>query len=136
MKKLGSAYLDSNIFIYAILYKGELAEKSMKYLRMASEGEFKAYTSSLTWDEVVYAVRKVAGIEESIKAGKILLKIPFLEFLDVDHAICEEAQKLVEKYKLFPRDAIHAAFALKYCDGTIISNDADLDVVELLKRIF
>ena len=136
MGRLKNAYLDSNIFIYATLYSGDIAEKSKEWLRKASEGEFNAYTSALTWDEVVYAVRKVAGVEESIKVGKILLKIPFLEFLEVDYAVCENAQKLVEKYKLLPRDAIHASLALKYCDGVIISNDADFDTVEELKRMF
>ncbi|MBO8180205.1 MAG: type II toxin-antitoxin system VapC family toxin [Archaeoglobus sp.] len=136
MAKLKSAYLDSNVFIYASLYSGEVAEKSKEYLRKAADGEFNAYTSALTWDEVIYVVRKVAGFEESIRAGRILLKMPFLEFLDVDYAICEDAQKLVEKYKLLPRDAIHSALALKYCDGVIISNDVDFDVVEGLKRVF
>ncbi len=136
MVRLKNVYLDSNIFIYATLYSGEIAEKSKEYLRRASDGEFNAYTSALTWDEVVYVVRKVAGVEESIKAGKILLKMPFLEFLDVDYAICEDSQKLVDKYKLLPRDAIHAALALKYCDGTIISSDTDFDVIEGLRRFF
>ena len=53
---LKSAYLDSNVFIYAILYSGEVPEKSKEYLRKASDGEFKAYTPMLTWDEVVYVV--------------------------------------------------------------------------------
>ena len=136
MGKLKCVYLDSNVFIYAVLYSGEIAEKSKEYLRKSAGGEFNAYTSALTWDEVVYVVRKVAGVEESVKVGKILLKIPFLEFLDVDYAICEDAQKLAEKYKLLPRDAIHASFALKYCDGVIISNDTDFDVIDGLKRIF
>jgi len=136
MVRLKNVYLDSNVFIYATLYSGEIAEKSKEYLRRTSDGEFTAYTSVLTWDEVVYVVRKVAGVEESIKVGKILLKISFLEFLDVDYAICEDAQKLAEKYKLLPRDAIHASFALKYCDGTIISNDTDFDVINGLKRMF
>ena len=136
MDRLKNAYLDSNVFIYVILYSGEIAEKSKEYLRKASDGEFNAYTSVLTWDEVVYVVGKVAGFEESLKVGKILLKMPFLEFLDVNYAICEDAQKLAERYKLLPRDAIHAALALRYCDGTIISNDADFDVVEGLRRFF
>ena len=136
MARLKNAYLDSNVFIYAALYSGEIAEKSKEYLRMASDDEFNAYTSVLAWDEVVYVVRKVAGVVESIKIGKILLKMPFLEFLDVDYAICKDAQKLAEKYKLLPRDTIHAALSLKYCNGTIISNDTDFDVIDGLKRMF
>ncbi|MBE8538724.1 PIN domain-containing protein [Geoglobus acetivorans] len=136
MARLKSAYLDSNIFIYAALYSGETAEKSKEWLIRASDGEFNAYTSSLTWDEVVYVVRKAAGMEESIKVGKILIKMPFLEFVDVNYDTCEDALRLVERYKLLPRDAIHAALALKHCDGAIISNDTDFDTVKELKRVF
>ncbi|ADC65941.1 PilT protein domain protein [Ferroglobus placidus DSM 10642] len=136
MEKLKIAYIDSNIFIYTILYSGDAAEKSRDFLRKAAEGEYKAYTSSLVWDEVVYAVRKVAGLKESIKAGEILLKLPFIEFLSVDYAVCEKAQKLVENYGILPRDAIHASLALKYCEGVIISNDSDFDIIKGLKRVF
>jgi len=121
--------------VYATLYKGELAKKAEEYLRKASDGDFVAFTSSLTWDEVVYAVRKVAGVEESIEIGKLMLKIPFLKFLEVNHTVCEEAQKIIEKYKVMPRDAIHAALALKYCD-VIVSNDRDFDLIEGLERVF
>jgi hypothetical protein len=97
---LKNAYLDSNFFIYVTLYSGVVCrEKSKEYLRKASDGEFKVYTSMLMWDEVVYVVKRVAGVEDSIKVGKILLKMPFLKFLDVDYAVCEGAQKLVERYK-------------------------------------
>ncbi|RLI71552.1 VapC toxin family PIN domain ribonuclease [Archaeoglobales archaeon] len=135
MNRLKNAYLDSNVFVYATLYKGELAKKAEEYLRKASDGDFVAFTSSLTWDEVVYAVRKVAGVEESIEIGKLMLKIPFLKFLEVNHTVCEEAQKIIEKYKVMPRDAIHAALALKYCD-VIVSNDRDFDLIEGLERVF
>ena len=62
--------------------------------------------------------------------------MPFLVFLNVDYAVCEDVQKLADKYKLLHRDAIHATLALKYRDGVIVSNDADFDVIEGLRKFF
>jgi len=39
-----------------------------------------------------------------------------------------------EKYKLLSGDSIHVALALKYCDGVIIINDTDFDIVNELKE--
>ena len=136
MSRLKNVYLDSNIFIYVSLYSGEVAEKSRSYLDKASDGEFEAFTSPLVWDEVVYAARKIAGFDEAIRIGKIILRMPFLKFAPVDFDLIEGAQKLVEKYRIMPRDAIHATLALKYCDGRIISNDKDFDVIDKLDRSF
>ncbi len=136
MNKSKSVYLDSNVFIYASLYKGETAEKAKEYLRKSADGKIDAVTASLTWDEVVYAFRRLAGEKESLRAGKVLLRMSFIRFVPVDFSVCEQAQRIAEKYGILPRDAIHAALALKYCKGRIISNDSDFDAVDGLKRTF
>ncbi len=46
-----------------------------------------------------------------------------------------KAQKLVEKYKIKPRDAIHSATSLSLNINEIISEDSDFDKVEELKRL-
>lgn len=46
------------------------------------------------------------------------------------------AQKITEGYNVKPRDAIHAACALKYCSGQIITNDSDFDVIGEIRRKF
>ena len=55
------AYIDSNIFIYPVLYSIEkelIAKKAYQILLSVEKGELPAYTSALTWDEVVWVVSK------------------------------------------------------------------------------
>ena len=48
-------YIDSNVFIYPVIYDETAvveAKKSRDFLLKIALGEVEAYTSSITWDEV------------------------------------------------------------------------------------
>jgi predicted nucleic acid-binding protein len=70
-----------------------------------------------------------------MKDGKFFLEFPNLKILKIDSEVIKEAQKLVETYKLKPRDAIHAACAIKNNIKEIISDDPDFGKVKEIKRI-
>ncbi len=131
-------YIDSNVFIYPII-ADEKVEKKAKFSRLVllkiAEGRLEALTSVLTWDEVVWVVRKFLGKEASIDIGEKFLRFPHLKFLPVTLDITLKAQKFIEIYDIKPRDAIHAACALKNNVNEIISYDKDLDKVEEIKRV-
>ena len=131
------AYLDSNIFIYQVLYSPEAQEKSRnarELLLKVENGELKAYTSTLTWDEVVWVITRTFGREEGTSQGRKLLGFPNLEFIDVDKITISTAQSLLGKYSLRPRDALHIASALNKNIKTIISDDDDFDKVAEITR--
>ena len=131
------AYLDSNIFIYPVLYSPETQEKSRKareLLLKVEKGELKAYTSTLTWDEVVWVIAKTLGREEGTSQGRKLLGFPNLEFIDIDKQTLSTAQMLLDKYNLRPRDSLHIASALNKNIKTIISDDEDFDKVTEITR--
>jgi len=131
-------YVDSNIFLYPIIYKPEAVEEareSKDFLLKISEGLVEACTATITWDEVVWVVRKVFGSEPSIKLGRKFLEFPHLKLLDVKRSVVFRAQRLMEKYKIKPRDAIHAATALENGIETIVSYDRDFDKLEEIKRL-
>jgi len=130
-------YIDSNVFIYPVIYQTEKQQKAKKTKEMLlkiESGELSAYTSTLTWDEVVWVVSRVLGRNDGICQGKKLLGFPNLEFIDVDEGILALAQTLLDKYKLSPRDSIHVASALSRKIKTIISDDKDLDQVKEITR--
>lgn len=129
------SYLDSNVLIYPIIYGEAIlqAAKARVILVCVEKGLVNAYTSTLTWDELVWVVRKTLGSKDAVEKGKMLLQFPKLKFIDVDENTLLQAQKLVEKYELKPRDAIHASAALSK-SLTIISDDTDFDIVKELKR--
>jgi len=69
-----------------------------------------------------------------LKAGSALLSLPNIRFVDVTAPIIIRAQDLVDKYRLKPRDAIHAATALVVGECEIAS-DEEFDKAKELKRI-
>ena len=127
-------YLDANIFIYSLINDDKLGDKSRKILTKIAKRETNGFTSILTWDEVVYVLRKIIGIDKSIDEGNKLLNFPNLIFLDSNKKTIEKAQKIMEKYKIKPRDAIHIATALTNNIDKILSDDKDFDGIREIQR--
>jgi predicted nucleic acid-binding protein len=126
-------YVDSNVFLYSALYSPHLepkAKRAKEILQKIENKELSAATSTLTWDEVVWVASKLLGRSCGIAQGQKLLGFPNLEFINVDEAIIAQAQSLMDKYKLSPRDSIHIASKEKI----IISEDEDFDQIKEIKR--
>ena len=69
----GLHYIDSNIFIYPIIYDQiavKEAKKSRDFLLEIASGNIEAYASLITWDEVTLIVRKLLGVDISLSQGK------------------------------------------------------------------
>lgn len=131
-------YIDSNIFLYPIIYEVEAIEEAKRakdLLLKIAHGDVEACTSIITWDEIVWVVRKIFGLEPSIEQGKLLLTFPNLKFLAIKKSIILRAQEILEKYGIKPRDAIHAATAIENKIESIASYDKDFDVIKEIKRI-
>jgi len=130
-------YVDSNVFIYPVIYRSDEQEKAKKAREMLlkiENGELSAYTSMLTWDEVVWVVSKTLGRGDGALQGRKLLGFPNLNFIDVDEGVVTSAQALIERYKLSPRDSVHLASAITRKIRNIISDDADFDEVKEITR--
>ena len=131
-------YVDSNVFIYPVIYDPssvEEARRSRRFLVRIASGEVKACTSVLTWDEVSWVVRRVLGVEPSLKLSRLFLTFPNLKLLSVKELTILRAQELMERYKIKPRDAIHIATALENGVLTLVSYDRDFDVVGDIRRV-
>ncbi len=125
-------YIDANIFIQGILREDNKYQDII--LKIANK-KFVGVTSVLSWDEIVFVVRKFLGNDIAKREGGKFFRLPNFIFADVKREIVIRAQKLVEEYDLKPRDAIHAATAIHLNIKEIISEDADFDHVNGLKRI-
>ncbi|MBE0520640.1 MAG: PIN domain-containing protein, partial [Candidatus Methanoperedenaceae archaeon] len=95
-----------------------------------------ACTSFLTFDEVYYKVNKVKGTDIAVTNLEAFLTIPNLRFINVDDSVVWKALELIRKYKILPRDAIHAASAYIAGAEIIYSQDSDFDNITGLKRIW
>jgi predicted nucleic acid-binding protein len=55
-------------------------------------------------------VKRIEGLEAARKEGAKFLQLPNLKILIVDNVV-DLAQKIIEKYDINPRDALHLACA-------------------------
>lgn len=129
-------YCDSNLFIYPAIYTADRkTTMARKILEALARGKLKGLTCSLTVDEVLWVVWKNAGKAAAIEWAKRVLEFPNLKIVDTTAFDMRKAIDLVQRYGLRPRDAIHAACCLNHGIFTIVSDDADFDVVEELTRL-
>ncbi|MBS7623052.1 type II toxin-antitoxin system VapC family toxin [Candidatus Bathyarchaeota archaeon] len=131
-------YVDSNIFIYPVIYDSDVvpeAAKAKAKLHEIASGSAKAFTSTLTWDEITWVTRRLFGSEKAAVQGASFLKIPNLKLLKVDIEVVCCAQTLLEEHRLKPRDAIHAATAIRNGISKILSYDEDFDILPNLVRV-
>ena len=128
-------YVDSNIFVYALGNTDKKTKKCIHILEKITKKEIESSTSLLTWDEFYYTIKKQMSKEEAVEESKKFLNFPNLIFLEVTKEIISKAQELISEYNLKPRDAIHAASAIKNNIKEIISDDPDFDKIKEIERI-
>ena len=131
-------YADAGLFLVPMLHADHVpaASSAARFLESLAGGSRKVSTATLTWDEVVYVVRRLLGPEDSIAKGAELLAFPNLTWLRVDLAVLHRAADLYRSLPVRPRDAIHAAAALEAGEREILSEDRVFDRVSGLHRVW
>ncbi len=126
---INNVYLDSNVFIFAACSGDETGSHCKRLLGLIVRGKIKCLTSCLAFDEVFFKIKKIAGSEHAVIFTENFLAMPNLIFADVTPSVMASALELIKKYKILPRDAIHAATALAYKAAAIVSDDRDFSKV-------
>ena len=127
-------YIDSNVFILSFTNQEEVGVKARQILDKIAKQQITAITSFLTYDEFYWGIKRCFDRQHVLIYTRNFLEIPHLRFIPVDENIIFATQRLLEKYPLAPRDAIHAATCITQ-ESSMISNDPDFDKVKELKRI-
>jgi len=127
-------YLDSNVFLYAALNNEEIGDRARNLLKQVQSGKEQASSSALTFDEVVWAVKKYRNLENAIIAGEAFLNFPNLKLIPVNEDLLAVALDLIKKYGLDPRDSIHGAAAILNKVEAIVSTDEHFDKIKELHR--
>ena len=129
-------YIDSNVFIYPLLYQGKKANNAKKILSEMVDGDIACATSSLTLDEVIWIIMNETDREKTLQIGKDIMALPNLKILDVTNEHIMQSITLMEKYKkLKPRDAIHLAVCTTAGIFRFITDDSDFDHISEINRI-
>jgi len=127
-------YIDSNVFIYACLSTDEIGERSRNLLKSVEQGEVEAASTTLSFNEIVWAVKKHRTMEQAISAGEAFINMPRLNLVAVDENVIRNAIDLMKRYTFDPRDSIHAASALLSRAEALISSDQHFDRLKELPR--
>jgi predicted nucleic acid-binding protein len=127
-------YLDANVFVYAALNLEAVGNRARSLLREVQEGKMRAASSALTFDELVWAVKRYRSLEDAATAGEAFLNMPCLKLVDVNGDLLSSALELIRGYQLDPRDSIHAASALSENAETIVSTDEHFDKIKGIRR--
>lgn len=132
---LGSVlYLDANVLVYAALNQGDIGKRARLLIREIQQGKLHAASSALTFDELVWAVKRYRSLEDAVTAGEAFLNMPGLKLVGVNGDLLSLALELMKRYKLDPRDSIHAASAISENAEIIISADEDFDRIKEFRR--
>ena len=82
----------------------------------------------------MWAVKKYRTLEESVMAGEAFLNMPRLRLVAVNGDLLSGALAIMRKYRLDPRDSIHAASALSEGAEVIVSMDRHFDRLKEIRR--
>ncbi len=127
-------YLDSGVFIYAALSREAVGNRARALLQKVSEGREDAASCSLSFDELVWVVKKHRTREDAMAAGKSFLALSNLRILAVDQDSLFSALSLMRRYSLDSRDAIHASAAILSGCSSVVSADTHFDRVNGITR--
>ncbi len=125
-------YLDTNVFVLALLAKDELGDAAKRIL--ANLKKIRAKTCCLTFDEIAWAVSRVAGIRAAAEMCRTVLALRHLKVVPVTHGDVWEMTREMEALELRPRDALHLAVMKRLGERSIVSEDVHFDKAKV-KRV-
>ncbi len=128
-------YLDSNVFITAALYEDEVGDNSRRIIKEIRLGNYEASTSTLTFDEVFWIVKREKDSENALRIVRSMLKMKNLRFISVDKSILWKTYEILDGKNLGPRDSIHLACAIESGSESIISEDSDFKDIDSIECI-
>ncbi len=132
MEEKPTYYLDANVFIYASTRDDALGQDARRLLQAIQAGASQGVTSCLTFDEVIYVLKKMFP-DDILAAGEQILNLD-IKFLSIDKPLLYTMLTLIETYHLQPRDALHLATMQSHRLSKMISDDRDFDVVPSIER--
>jgi predicted nucleic acid-binding protein len=125
-------YLDANVFVFAALATDKLGDASRHIL--ANLRKIEAKTCCLTLDELAWAVLRRADVSTAAEACRAVLMLKDLEIISVEYGDVWEMTKMMETWKLKPRDGMHLAIMKRLGEESIVSEDEHFNKTNV-KRI-
>jgi len=128
-------YLDANFFIFALLDSTSKGQRARDIHESIAKGKKEAATSPLAIDEIMCVLARAGKRHLLRMAVEGIYATPNLEVVAIAPTTPLTALKLMEQYKLKPRDAFHAATMKENKLTQIVTDDRDFEEVEWIRRI-
>lgn len=131
-------YWDSNAFLAWLQNEPGREAACRDTLEAAQRGDFLIVTSALTIAEVLWLKGSPRLEEDKAELLNRFFRRSFLRVVNLDRKIAQQAQRLVWKRGIRPKDSVHVATALQYeCpvletfDQPLIQKGVELDGIEI-----
>jgi predicted nucleic acid-binding protein len=152
-------FIDANIFTYVLTDHPTYGQSCLELLEKVEGRNTTAFISPRIIDEVSYVLviqkaRELTGTIEIKSIKRVLpdlwedcmspvaefyryldhlISVGVLKVLSLDYSISRMAFECERRYKLLPRDALHAACCNAYGIENIATNDSDFEIVDFLE---
>ena len=130
-----TAFLDTNVFLYAIGAQHALKAASQRVLERVGDGELEAVSNTEVLQEILYVLSRRGARETGIALARHTAEL-LGGLFPVTEADISIACDLMERYSALPtRDAIHAATMLNNGISDIITSDDHFDAVRGIRHL-
>jgi len=127
-------YIDTNVWVYAMIAHPKYGEKCREILKKIEEEKMKAAISTQVLGEVAGVLYSKYKVKDTISQLNTVLSYP-IDIYIVHPDVIRVAAEYARDYDITPYDGIHIAVAVEHNVRDIISADKELDKVELIRRI-
>ena len=128
------AFVDSNIFIYAIQAHPAFGKKCRQIIQDIEAGKISAFSSSLNLGEIGEVVARHYGRAEAVKAVSLVSALPMgIEPVSKENII--DANSIFSKYNINFSDAVVVSVMREKFIDTILTNDSHFRKVKEIKAI-
>lgn len=132
---MATAFLDTNVFLYAIGAQHPLKAASQQVLTLVGDGGLDAVTSTEVIQEILHVLSRRDRRETALQLARHTLDLlgPLLPVNQVDIAT---ACDLMDRHPALPvRDAIHAATMLNNGISAIVTADGHFEGIQGIRHI-
>ncbi|MFQ6075430.1 MAG: type II toxin-antitoxin system VapC family toxin [Candidatus Bathyarchaeia archaeon] len=127
-------YIDTNVWIYAIIAHPKYGAKCREILEDIEVGSLKAIISTQVLSEVAGVLYRQYQVKDTTRQITAIISYP-LEIATVTPDTILRAAEHARDYEILPYDGIHVAAATEHMTTKIISADRELDKVDFIQRI-
>jgi predicted nucleic acid-binding protein len=126
-------YIDTNIWVYAIIAHPKYGEKCKQILKKIEAKKLEAAISTQVLGEVAGVLYNKYKVKDTTSQLNAILSYPIDIYIVYPDTI-RVAAEYARDYGITPYDGIHIALAVENNITDMISADKELDKVELIRR--